>query len=88
MEVKEENWRWAIAVAIELLGERRVGTQVEQTMSDMMYFLANDKFIERAIEKCGIFLNPPPSFLHFVILQHYNTACVYNLELFIVSHSV
>nr|CDS35370.1 hypothetical transcript [Hymenolepis microstoma]CDS35371.1 hypothetical transcript [Hymenolepis microstoma] len=67
MQVKEENWRWAIAVAIELLGmlERRESIQVKQTMSDMMYFLVNDKFIERAIEECGTLLNPPPSFSPF-----------------------
>nr|CDS35322.1 hypothetical protein HmN_001021500 [Hymenolepis microstoma] len=71
------------------MSERRESMEVEQTMSDMMYFLANDKFIERTIEECGTFpLNPPPSFLHFVILQHYNTACVYDLELSTVSHSV
>nr|CUU00246.1 hypothetical transcript [Hymenolepis microstoma] len=69
------------------MSERRESMQVKQTMSDMMYFLANDKFIERAIEECGKLLNPPPSFLHFVILQHCNTACVYDLESSTVSHS-
>nr|CDS27281.1 hypothetical protein HmN_000731700 [Hymenolepis microstoma] len=61
------------------MSERRNSMQAEQTMLNMMYFLANGKCIERAIEECGTLLNTSLSFLHFVILQHYSTACVCGL---------
>nr|CDS27865.1 set1:ash2 histone methyltransferase complex [Hymenolepis microstoma] len=35
------------------MSERRESMQVEQTMSDMMYLLANDTYIERVIKECG-----------------------------------
>ncbi|KAM7542570.1 hypothetical protein Aperf_G00000012881 [Anoplocephala perfoliata] len=35
------------------MSERRESMQVEQTMADMLYLLANDKYIEKLIKECG-----------------------------------